>query len=562
MSDTNGNTPERFEIPSEFREMVHNAYVTRQELLTKLGDPRRNIEDECGFPDLHLNIDAWACQRLFDRDPFAGRVVDILPKETWKVHPVVHEDLTSGEVTEFEEAWSDLCQGVSVDPSWHRDDQASILYDYFKRLDIISGIGRYGVMLLGFDDGMPLDQPLPGFQENNSFAYANPSLNQEHLPKDFVVNTEAPPTPAQMMAKPYRLTVNASVQKLNLAYLRVFGETTAQITRFEANPTSPRHGMPVEYLLTLVDARDSTGTTAVGVGPSTARVHWSRVIHVADNRQSSEVFGMPRMQPLWNNLQSLRKIVHGSGEMYWKGAFPGLSIETHPSLGAEVTIDAVGARTAMEQYMNGLQRYLALPGVTAKSLAPQISDPTNFMNAQVEALCVRLGCPVRIFVGNESGEKASGQDERGWEGRVIERRNGYATCQIMAPFVDRMILLGVLPEPVTGYTITWPDSTSPTEDDKANVATKWANAMSIYVTAGLDGMMAPKDFLVTYMGFDADEAATILDNSLEWQTEYEEPLAAFGQQVPGNLKNPVATDSEGNPAKPGQTLDQAQGGQT
>ena len=42
----------------------------------------------------------------------------------------------------------------------------------------------------------------------------------------------------------------------------------------------------------------------------------------------------------------------------------------------------------------------------------------------------------------------------------------------------------------------------------------------------------------------------------------EEPLAAFGLQAGMDPSNPVATDSEGNPAKPGQTLDQAQGGQS
>jgi hypothetical protein len=53
----------------------------------------------------------------------------------------------------------------------------------------------------------------------------------------------------------------------------------------------------------------------------TLDVYWSRILHVADNRKTSEIFGIPRLQVVYNNVIEVKKISGSSGEMFYKGAY-------------------------------------------------------------------------------------------------------------------------------------------------------------------------------------------------------------------------------------------------
>jgi len=85
--------------------MVLNAMMSRKDWLRSIGDPRRSIDDECGYPK---SVTAPEYYRHYDRDPICARVVQVLPKESWQVSPEVYEDEDSEEVTPFEEAWDQL----------------------------------------------------------------------------------------------------------------------------------------------------------------------------------------------------------------------------------------------------------------------------------------------------------------------------------------------------------------------------------------------------------------------------------------------------------------------
>jgi hypothetical protein len=116
-------------------------------------------------------------------------------------------------------------------------------------------------------------------------------------------------------------------------------------------------------------------------------------------------------------------------------------------LGGDVTIDSDDVRDQIENYINSLQRYLALTGMSAHTLAPQVSDPSSQIDKHLEAICIQLGIPKRVFMGSERGELASSQDDASWNDRLKARQNGYITPRIIVPFIDRLISVGVLPEP-------------------------------------------------------------------------------------------------------------------
>lgn len=480
-------------------ELIANALLSRSNFLRQYLDPRRDINDECGYP-LTESITVYNYQEMYDRNPIAARVVEVLPMETWQTQPEIIEDEDADEETEFEQAWKDVGRGLLQDEDmkitkpqgekisvpktpakpgeeqeeessgWYQDEEYNPIWEYLRRIDVLSGIGHYGVILLGLDDGQELSQPVQ-YQEGRK-----------------------------------------------LLFLRCFPEKFCPIAQFETDVRNRRYGRPVTYNLSFADPTLSMG---LGAPADTKVVHYTRVIHVADNLGSSEIIGVPRMQPVFNRLMDLSKLYGGSAEMYWRGAFPGLAIETHPQLGGDVTIDTDALKSGMENYMNGLQRYLALMGMTAKSLAPQVVDPNVQIQVQLEAICILLGIPMRVFLGSERGELASSQDSRTWNDRKRDRQRMYLTPRIIIPFINRLIALGILPVP-TGYSIKWPDLEKLDPVQESTVLLNRTQAMSAYAAGGVDTLMEPQNYFTREMGFSDEEASEILEATSEHVMEKEE----------------------------------------
>lgn len=481
MATENGsNTEERMQ--ARVHDLILNALGSRSELLKQFFDPRRNLNHECGYPD---KVEPAEYQNLYERNGIAARVVQVFPKETWQVMPEVYEDEDPTVLTPFEEDWKETGEYLQQindyksSPSQtvaaefpgsetidYEGDCTVYLWEALKRIDVVSGIGRYGVLFMGLDDGLALDHPAR-FREGQK-----------------------------------------------ITYLRTFPETQAPFSKVDENVSSPRFGQPTEYTITLNDPRAGTSWTAAAT--TTKRVHWSRVIHVADNLLSSEVFGTPRMQEVLNRLLDLDKLYGGSAEMYWRGAFPGLSFETHPTLGADPDLgspdEKLLTKRMIENYMNGLQRYLALVGMSAKSLAPQVVDPTPQIMVQIQAICIRLGIPMRIFMGSERGELASSQDDAAWNDRLKERQKYHVNPRIIYAFVRRLIQLGVLRKPKK-WNIFWPDLTSQSAGEKSQVAFQRTQALVQYVKGEGWRIVPPVLFLTKLLGFEEAEAIAVIQKA-------------------------------------------------
>lgn len=456
------------------REVLFNDLSSRRKLIQDAQDPRRDIDDECGYPRTE-NITSADYRELYDRLGIATRIVELMPCESWVIPPTVFETDDVEVNTEFETAWDELGNSLRGD-NWFEDEEGNPIWEYLLRADILSGIGRYGVLLLGIDDGKELKEP------------------------------------ANLIGKDKEgITDNAKGSKL--IFLRTFDEVLAQITQYETDVANPRFGQPTMYNLSFADPTGVADQAATGVNLATHNVHWTRVIHLADNLNSSEVLGVSRLQPNYNRLMDLRKLYGGSGEMYWRGAFPGLSIETDPSLGEDVAVDTASIKNQIEQYASGLQRYLTLVGVTAKSLAPQVVDPTPQIMAQLQAIAIQTKSPMRILLGSERGELASSQDSKAWNGRVKGRQSNYVTPRIIVPFANRLIQLGVLPAPKS-YNVVWSDLDALTEEEQATVALNRTEALSKYVQGAVESVIPPMEYLTSVLGVPDKEAKAMLEAAM------------------------------------------------
>lgn len=430
---------------ASIREVWQRAVLSR--------DAKRDYDKECGYPETPTAEDY---EHLYRTEPIAAKVVELLPKHCWRVSPEVRETETGDEETEFERdvkrMGKDLAGGSLLVQQY-----GSAVNHWLRKLDILSGIGRYGVLLYGFDDGKALSEPV---------------------------------TPRK---------------GARLLYLRCFPEHLATVSTTEKDPSNPRFGQPTSYSVKFDDPTAADSGYDVG----TQEVHWTRVLHFADvdhTAASSEMYAIPRQEPVRKRLLDLNKLYGGSAEMYWRGAFPGISIESTD--GRKVS-NVAALRKMIDAYQNSLQRYLALEGMTANSLAPQVVDPGPQIDVQIHAIAMKQQCPVRVFMGSERGELASSQDKGDWNNTVAERQRSLLTPRMLDPFYTRLIWAGVLSAPKQWY-CTWPPLDQVSAKEKADVAMVLTNVLAMYVSQGADALVPPMDFLTRVVGWSQEEAEAVI----------------------------------------------------
>lgn len=453
-------------------------------------DPRRSVKDECGWPS-----DEPTCYRyeaLFRTDPVANRVVTCWPSACWQVSPEIWET-DEEEVTPFEEAVDELARTLRGEQSQYKGDEGNPLWGIMERADVLSRIGQYGILHLGFDDGQDQSMPVPGVDEVGSVPSEHkPDQPSDERGKDGTNGKAEQPkkdkelTANWVVRKPYRLTFNAlddpkkfakiydaidgkpqsgdlggeedaegapkeegeepgAKGRLKLVFVQPYSEAQARITQWETNRGSPRYNQPVMYQVTVNDPR--TGFSGIGPPQSTINVHWTRVIHVPCNPLSSEVLGVPAMRPVLTEILDCRKVMGASAEGYWKNGVGALSFETHPQLGGQVDVDDDELKDMMERLDNSQQKYMRLIGMSAKPVSRDLKDPKLFTDPRVDRICIALDFPKRIFIGSERGELASSQDDSDHNDDIKRRQNGFLTPRMVVPFFDRLIQVGALPKP-------------------------------------------------------------------------------------------------------------------
>lgn len=525
-------------------DLMIQEFTTRIDYFRRMLDPRRDIDAECGFPKGELL--AVDYQEMYDYDSIANRVVEVLPREMWQITPFVYEKEEGKIATEFEQRFDEIGAQLLGMESYYNEEEGSSFWDLCLQADINCGIGKFGIFLLGIDDGLDYRQPVDGINPDDVVGMYSAGQGQYYDYLGYSGSVQQPNYASTPKMK-------RSTKPHKLLFMRVYPESLVQITKYESRMSSPRFGRPVEYLLTFNDPRQSM--TGIGLPMGTLQVHWTRVVHIVDNPTANPVIGMPRMQPVRKQILSLMKLYGGSGEMYWKGAFPGIHLGSQEGLGGQARYNKGKMRDMLEQYFNGLQRYMVTTGFNASMLSPTVVDPAGFIDVQIQGICIKIPCPQRVFLGSERGELASTEDDAKWNDVLRARMRHHGTPRVLCPLVNRLIWLDVLPEPKDGYKVHWPDLDSQTDAEKANIASTRAMAMSTYAGMGNVGsLMSPTGFLTHEMGFDEDEAEALLEEAKASQAEQQQQQMDQQQQMidAGLAPDPTQEGQEGAASQPGQ----------
>lgn len=319
------------------------------------------------------------------------------------------------------------------------------LAHYCERADKIAGVGRYGVMLIGVAGNGPLSAPV-----------------------------ERLSSPADVL------------------YLRPYAEINAAIAQFVTDPTNERYGLPEIYNITMMSGAQGQGTT-------TLPVHWSRIIHIAENLLDNEVYGIPRLQRVYNRLDDLMKTVGGSAEATWKLMRKGGIFKLDPDARLSPQKEAE-FEEQIDELDHGLRRYMQLRGIDYQDLGSDVVDPSGIVDLILSLISGATGIPKRILIGSERGELASSQDERNWAKRVAKRQRNWAEPVILRPFIDRLVQWGALPAPSADeYHAKWWPLAESTELEKMELAQGYSQVVERMAQPGIEQIVDVSTFLKTFV---------------------------------------------------------------
>lgn len=436
----------------------------------------RNLFQTFGWKRNLESLDYYA---LYQRLGIANRAVCAFPQSTWSNDPIVFDDAgRTAEESSFVDAVEKFVKEQKV-------------YHYLERADRLSGIGNYSILVLGFADGLPLDQPL---------ARGNKKL----------------------------------------VYMRPYMDISAKVCQFEQDETSERYGLPVMYTVSQSSDtnKNRNGQRSTKV---TFNVHYTRVLHIAEFLDEDDIYGTPRLEPVYNDLVDLQKVGGAAPELFWLNGRGGLGLWADKE--AELDdAEKTAISTQADEYLHQLRRIITGKGMTAQPIQFAVPDPKNTIETKLDLIAGGLGIPKRILLGSERGELSSAQDENNFNARVKERQSTFAIPMIVEAFIQKMIETGNLPEPKGEFQAEWDHEEKLNPKDKAEINLKKTQALVAYSNS------PNSEFIVPQEEFRAD----FLEISAESEYDFPEVEELDETQLPENL-----TDDDSDPDQADRTEQEA-----
>jgi uncharacterized protein len=420
------------------------ALHDRAQLAQRLGqlfDGRRHMHQLLGYK---AQLQYRDLKARYLRQHIAQTIVRIFPEATWAQPPTVKEDNDTDTDTPFEQEWKALEERLHI-------------FALLERTDVLANLGEYACLLIGLKGQADLSRP------------ARPVSS----PDDII-------------------------------YLTPYSEEYAQVVELEQDAGLPTFGKPLYYTFYF-----GRGSTLAQTGPTVpslhGRVHASRVLHVTDNLLDDEVYGIPRMLPVYDLLDDLYKVAGGSAEIFWRAALQRLvfALREQYKMAPE---DEAALAQEVEEFVHELRQYVRVQGMDVTAIHGDVASPKENIEMILMLIASYLRVPQRILAGTEAGHLASTQDEAALLQRVQRRQIVIGERRMLRPLIDTFLDLRALTRPRKSYIIEWQNLLSLSEEQQGAVVKDLATAMA-QANAAMDfrAVTALSRTLVEALGYDPED---------------------------------------------------------
>lgn len=380
--------------------------------------------------------------RLYKRNPVAHAIISKLNAGTWQSKPEVIE----GEVEDAdkERSANEIAADKLIKQWWGK----------FKDGDRRNMVGRYAGLILMLRDGQTYDQP---------------------------VTTELMPE---------------SIERIIPVW-----EDQLEPTEWNTDEKSPEYGDVTMYHYSGF-ASDNMTTKPTQV----IAVHPDRVIIINEGVEDYCLeSGEPMMEAPINALMDWEKVLGGASEGFYKNAARQLSVNFEKETNLDDIMSAYGIKASdpeksklfrekFNERMNAVNRgadaAMIGKGMKTEVLSVTPADPETTNKVLAQAACASTGMPYRVVMGNETGERASTEDNKGANLVYMERQENHANA-ILTEFLNRMMRFGILN--TFEFSFKWPDLNEPTNADKLDNFSKLMTAIKQSVEAYGEPVIKPNE---------------------------------------------------------------------
>lgn len=245
------------------------------------------------------------------------------------------------------------------------------------------------------------------------------------------------------------------------------------VADWDTAETSPTYGQPKMFAFN--EANVETGQK----NHRAFQVHPDRVIVWS---KTGDVHGRSMLEPGYNDLVTIEKVVGAGGEGFWKNAksAPVLEVDKDAKvadMAKAMGVNPVDLADKMDEqvadWQKGFDQLLMLQGMQAKTLSITLPDPEHFFGVALQSFSASLSIPLKILVGNQTGERASTEDASDWAQTNNSRRANIVIPNIIA-LVKRLVGFRILPDGKDWF-VDWSDLTEASMAEKIDRANKMAD---------------------------------------------------------------------------------------
>lgn len=295
--------------------------------------------------------------------------------------------------------------------------------------------------------------------------------------------------------------------------------------------TSETYGDPVYFQFD----EHAVGTTQ-NTGKSQVRIHRDRVLIWSDD---GTLNCRSALEPGFNDVSDAEKIKGAGGEGFWKSARGAPIIEAPQGITPQDIQRGMGAASVEEvkdqlndkvsDFQAGFDNALMLGGFSATPMQITLPQPKEFWETCVQSFAASMSIPVKVLIGNVTGERASTEDAHEWAQTCMSRREN-RVLPILYEFVERLVAWGVLER--KDWTVGWESLLEDSPDDKLARAVKMSE---INAKQGAEPVFLP-DEIREEAGFKPADEVEGFDDFLAERADRARQMAedAATQTIPGD----------------------------
>lgn len=362
--------------------------------------------------------------RLWERGGLAHGAVARYSSRCWKDDPEVIEgdkEDTKRPKTAWENSFNAFAKGIK-------------LWEKLKEADLRRMVGKYSGLILQIADGKRWNEPVKG-----------------------------------RAAK--------KITKLIPAW-----EGQLTVNEWDNDETSPTYGDPKSFQF------QESAVNGVGVSGFAGRsvvIHPDRVIILGNI-----IDGVPLLRAAYNDFVNIEKVLGGSGESFLKNASRQIAINFGKEANLLDIAEAHGVkgdelRKVFDQVTAGLNRGIDQTVVTQDAtvtpLVANVPDPEEHFNISVKSAAASITMPLMIWIGSQTGERSSQEDQKDWNGTCQSRRVGPLASDIET-ILAHLTRLGFIAPASTS--VVWSDLTEASVGEKLDNADKMATINQKSVATG------------------------------------------------------------------------------